>query len=187
MRAMSNKLRLKGYQYRKIEEPYHIDDFSEPEEIQVDEVFRAQDDVIVECSVQYRCAITGYVYHAEAISENEFFEVTDWNWNEHYAEVQFSATVETKTLVRLSEERLEPDEAPVDEVPGNRLLGREWTIRSNLSKLLKQGSAMNSSQVAVGSSHLQFFHCSVSSLTPGKVGFQRSDARFQGQPLVRTP
>ena len=121
LRSMSNKLRLKGYQYRKIEEPYHIDDFSEPEDIQVDEVFRAQDDVIVECSVQYPCAITGYVYHAEAISDNEFFEVTDWNWNEHYAEVQFSATVETKILVRLSEERLEPDEAPVDEVPGGHV------------------------------------------------------------------
>ncbi|MGB9123550.1 MAG: PIN domain-containing protein, partial [Candidatus Angelobacter sp.] len=31
LRSMSNKLRLRGYQYRKIEEPYHIDDFSEPE------------------------------------------------------------------------------------------------------------------------------------------------------------
>lgn len=31
-------------------------------------------------------------------------QVTDWNWNEHYAEVEFSEDVQVRFLIRLAED-----------------------------------------------------------------------------------
>jgi hypothetical protein len=121
IRSMSHKLTLGSYRYRDIEQPYWVQEYGQPENIQVDEVFRVQEDLIVECMVQYPCTIDGYVFHSDAVGEDNFFVVTDWDWNEHYAAVEFSATVDTKLLVRLSEEHEERDDNPREVEPEERL------------------------------------------------------------------
>lgn len=105
VQQIADKLRLSGYRYRDIEAPYYIEEYHSPEDIEVEEVYRTQDDVIVECTATFACTIEGYVFKSEAynLQEQELVAVTDWNWNESYAEVEFSGDVSVKLLLRLVE------------------------------------------------------------------------------------
>ena len=107
LQDIAEKLRISSYLYRDIESPYYIQEYQPPEDIQVEDVYRTQDDIIVECNAQYDCTIEGFVFKSDAYDLEERdvgVRVTDWNWNEHYAEVEFHGTVRGKFLVRLAED-----------------------------------------------------------------------------------
>jgi len=109
---MSHKLRFRGYRYRDIEEPFYIASYDSPRDIRVAEVYGAQEEVMVECTALYSCTVNGYMFHSEAaaLPEESAIHVTDWNWNEHYAEVEFTENVEVRFLLRLAETEAEEND-----------------------------------------------------------------------------
>jgi hypothetical protein len=105
LRDIGYQLRIRHYEYDKIESPYYIDSYEHPDDIEVQEVYRAQDEVMIECSASYDCTIDGYLFKSDTYGlVDEGIYVSDWDWNEHYVAVEFHGTVEIHFLLRLSEE-----------------------------------------------------------------------------------
>jgi hypothetical protein len=67
---------------------------------------------MVECTALYSCTINGYMFKSEAVAlpEESPIHVADWNWNEHYAEVEFTENSEVRFLLRLAEAKAEEND-----------------------------------------------------------------------------
>jgi hypothetical protein len=102
---ISSKLRIRSLAHRDVEEPYYIESYDVPAAIAIKEVYRAEGKIMVECSASYECTIEGYMFLSDAygLSDEENIHVTDWEWNDHYAAVEFVGTIETLFLIRLAE------------------------------------------------------------------------------------
>jgi hypothetical protein len=112
LREVGHQLRIRNYQYDNIESPYYIDTYDPPDDIEILEVYRAQDEVMIECRALYECTIEGFLFKSEAYGRTEEdIYVTDWEWNEHYVAVEFHGTIQIQFLLRLAEENLEDNEA----------------------------------------------------------------------------
>jgi hypothetical protein len=112
---MAHKLRIRKYEYDKIEQPYYIEEFHPPKGIDVQEVYRAEDEVMVECSASYDCMIEGYMFKSDVygLTDEQAIHVTEWDWNEHYSGVEFYGTIEVHLLLQLSEDNAKPQETQV--------------------------------------------------------------------------
>ena len=106
LREIGHRLRIRHYEYDK--DPSHRTTSRRnhpPDDIEVQEVYRAQDEVMIECSASYDCTIDGYLFKSEAygLSDDGIY-VSDWDWNEHYVAVEFHGNIEAHFLVRIAKE-----------------------------------------------------------------------------------
>jgi hypothetical protein len=107
---MSSALNIQSYEFRNVEGPYYISTFGGPENIEVAEVYGLPGELLVECAATYECSVEGYVNKWDA-HDNDSWVVTDFEWNEHYAEVEFQRDIRVRFLVGLKKtERGDPEE-----------------------------------------------------------------------------
>jgi hypothetical protein len=94
------KLALRAYSLRDVEGPFYISSYGGPEDIEITDVYGLPEELIVECTATYDCTVEGYVYKWDAF-DSDAFVVTDHDWNEHYAEVEFHRDVSVTFLIGL--------------------------------------------------------------------------------------
>jgi hypothetical protein len=79
-----------------LDEPYGISGLYDADEIEVKDVIELSDgELYIEIGVQYEADVFAYIYKSDVYSLRDDFplEVTDWDWNEHYAEVTGTITL----------------------------------------------------------------------------------------------
>jgi hypothetical protein len=81
-----------------LEEPFGVSELSErPTSVRILDVLALDgNNVYIEFVAEYEGTAFAYVFKSSAASLNELsgFHVCDWNWNEHYAEVEGSVVLE---------------------------------------------------------------------------------------------
>jgi hypothetical protein len=128
--SIAGTLKIRDYRYRDVEGPYYISSYEPAEDIEVQEVYRAQDEIIVECSASYYLTIDGYLFKSEAygLDKDDRIYVTDWEWNEHYTAVEFSANVIVHFMVQIVEDE-EPENVE-DDGPENENDDQAYFVQS---------------------------------------------------------
>jgi hypothetical protein len=81
-----------------LEQPFGVTDLGDPKEIKLRDVLGLEGDrVYIEFTAEFDATAFAYVFKSEAVGirQDSDFSVSDWGWNEHYAEVEGSVTLET--------------------------------------------------------------------------------------------
>jgi hypothetical protein len=89
-----------------LEEPFGVIGLNDPHEFEVLDVIEVtRKQVYVQLRATFEAMVYAYVAKSEAygIEEVSAFTVTDWDWNEHYAEVE--ATLDIEVLLGLTFDR----------------------------------------------------------------------------------
>jgi PIN domain len=90
-------LRLRRYDFRRLEEPIGISWLDEePTDLHIDDVLEFIDQhVYLEFTGEYEAEIFGYLPHIDAynLRRDSALVVTDWNWNDYYVQVSAYVTL----------------------------------------------------------------------------------------------
>jgi len=90
-------LKLRRYDFRKLEEPVGISWMDEePSELRIEDVLEFSDDALyLEFTAEYDAEIFGYLSHLDAHSlhEESPLSVSDSNWNDYYVQVGANVTL----------------------------------------------------------------------------------------------
>lgn len=98
-----------------IDEPFGVSGLYDPGEIQVVDVIELEGgDLYVELNVEYEADIYAYVFKSDAygLNDDSPVQVSDWNWNESYAEVSGTPTLEVS--IQLTFDPKNPDEVNLE-------------------------------------------------------------------------